>query len=243
MAVTNSLNINDDGLQDFDSTTGQFDATALTTKGDLLGYTGSAYQRFPIGTDGYVLKADSSQAVGWRWACPAFEFIDSQTASSSTTIEFTGFADSSCYCAYKIVWIGASTTGGTRDLNMRFSIDNGSSWLSSNYSYARESARDDGTLVNRYSSSDSVLNLASHSGDSSLIWRNGEAFLYNSSDPSTYLSQGITFTETGVSGNAQFFTARGVGLHPTTSEINGIQFLQNTGTITNGTFYLYGMLR
>jgi hypothetical protein len=39
----------------------------LTTKGDLYGY-GTTNARIPVGTDGYVLTADSTQAVGLKWA-------------------------------------------------------------------------------------------------------------------------------------------------------------------------------
>lgn len=42
-------------------------ASPLTTKGDVFGYS-SANARVPVGADGTVLTADSSQALGVRWA-------------------------------------------------------------------------------------------------------------------------------------------------------------------------------
>jgi len=39
----------------------------LTTKGDLQGFT-TVPARVPVGTDGYVLKADSTQTTGVKWA-------------------------------------------------------------------------------------------------------------------------------------------------------------------------------
>ena len=45
--------------------------TPLTTKGDLLGYD-IAPDRVPVGTDGYVLTADSTQALGVKWAASTF---------------------------------------------------------------------------------------------------------------------------------------------------------------------------
>lgn len=42
----------------------------LTTKGDILGYS-TLNARVPIGTDTQVLTADSSQALGLKWATPA----------------------------------------------------------------------------------------------------------------------------------------------------------------------------
>lgn len=42
-------------------------ASPLTTKGDVWGYD-SADNRIPIGTNGYVLTADSTQTLGLKWA-------------------------------------------------------------------------------------------------------------------------------------------------------------------------------
>jgi hypothetical protein len=42
-------------------------ASPLTTKGDLWGYS-TVDARIPIGTNGYVLTADSAQTLGLKWA-------------------------------------------------------------------------------------------------------------------------------------------------------------------------------
>jgi hypothetical protein len=46
------------------------DQTPLTTKGDLFGFD-TADARIPIGTNGHVLTADSTQSLGLKWAAPA----------------------------------------------------------------------------------------------------------------------------------------------------------------------------
>lgn len=43
----------------------------LTTKGDIYVYDGSALQRLGVGTNNYVLTADSAQATGLKWAALA----------------------------------------------------------------------------------------------------------------------------------------------------------------------------
>ena len=49
--------------------TNAFDALSpLTTKGDLVVHDGTNNIRVPIGTNGYVLTADSTQASGLKWA-------------------------------------------------------------------------------------------------------------------------------------------------------------------------------
>lgn len=39
----------------------------LTTKGDILGYTGTNNARHAVGTNGQVITADSTQTDGWKW--------------------------------------------------------------------------------------------------------------------------------------------------------------------------------
>jgi len=242
--TNNPLNITDDGLQDFESTTGDFTAIDLTTKGDLLAYTGTAYQRLPISTDGYVLKADSDVDVGLRWSCTGFEFIETQEASSSSTIEFNNFADAECYSVYKLVWKNVRRNAGELSFRLRFSIDNGVTWLTTNYKHMHESIRDvDGVHSFPYSASASYIEINSHTGDTSNLSFNGEAYFFTSATPSTTLKQGITFTSTNFGPtNSQFVNSRGYGLNTTNSTVDGFQFLMDSGTITSGTFSLYGVL-
>lgn len=42
----------------------------LTTKGDVIGFDGNINVRVPVGTDGYVLTADSTTDSGLKWATP-----------------------------------------------------------------------------------------------------------------------------------------------------------------------------
>lgn len=245
MGTTNPLNINDSGLIDFNSSTGVFTSTDLTTKGDLLGYTGSAHQRFAVGTDGYVLKADDTQSVGWRWACAGYEYISSASASSSTSIEFTDFQDSDCYNAYKVVYHDVRIDSGTFNYSLQVSIDNGLSWLNSGYSYCRNSIRDDtNDEVFPYSASDTYWQLqAAVSASSYFYGFTGEFFLFSSPDPVNNLNQGfVTSSSLTIKSNASL-TSRGWGLHTTSSPINGLKFYFDSTVMISGEFYLYGMLK
>ena len=46
-------------------------ASTMTTKGDLLVTTGSAFNRLAVGTNGFVLTADSTATNGVAWAVAA----------------------------------------------------------------------------------------------------------------------------------------------------------------------------
>lgn len=62
-------------------------SSPLTTKGDLYTYdTGNA--RLPVGTDGFVLTADSGEATGLKWAAPAATGITSLNGLTAATQTF-----------------------------------------------------------------------------------------------------------------------------------------------------------
>lgn len=54
-------------------------SSPLTTKGDVWGFS-SVDARIPIGADGNVLTADSSQTLGLKWAVPS---------AAAATIDYT----------------------------------------------------------------------------------------------------------------------------------------------------------
>lgn len=59
----------------------------LTTKGDSVGYSTLAV-RVPVGTNGQVKMADSTQAVGWKWA-DAPGGVSACAATGTTTLTCT----------------------------------------------------------------------------------------------------------------------------------------------------------
>ena len=85
-------------------------ATAIDAKGDLIAGTGAdAFARLAVGTDGYILTADSTQSTGIKWAAvtgssgPAFSatMATEQTVTSNTwtkiAVSTENFDTDSCY--------------------------------------------------------------------------------------------------------------------------------------------------
>jgi Concanavalin A-like lectin/glucanases superfamily len=65
----------------------------VTTKGDLFGFD-TAPDRIPVGTNGTVLTADSTQTLGLKWAAPAASGITvtdgSNTVTGATSLTLVG---------------------------------------------------------------------------------------------------------------------------------------------------------
>lgn len=65
----------------------------VTTKGDLLPYTGSTFGVLPVGTNGHVLTANSATATGLEWVAAAgggtFASTYSTTTPASNTVTYT----------------------------------------------------------------------------------------------------------------------------------------------------------
>jgi hypothetical protein len=77
-------------------------SSPLTTKGDIFTFSTLA-ARLPVGTNNYVLTADSAEATGLKWAAAAgggkvlqvvFASYATETVSSSTTLADTGLTAS-----------------------------------------------------------------------------------------------------------------------------------------------------
>jgi hypothetical protein len=71
------------------------DQTPLTTKGDLFGFD-TADARIPIGTNGHILTADSTQSLGLKWAAPAagggMTLLSTTTLSGSSSVTVSGIS-------------------------------------------------------------------------------------------------------------------------------------------------------
>jgi hypothetical protein len=66
------------------------DQTPLTTKGDLFGFD-TADARIPVGTNGHILTADSTQSLGVKWAAPsAGGFVGAQLTKNANQSVATG---------------------------------------------------------------------------------------------------------------------------------------------------------
>ena len=174
--------------------------------------------------------------------------LQTQTASSSSTITFSSTYITSTYNRYIITMdsLNCSSDGG--NITADISINNGSSYLSSvaNYLWIRGYSNTGGNAdvwkANMGDAASSIFILGSGigAGTTAPETYSGTLTLLNTNSGKGKLIQ----VDGQFLGNGGQLVRQEVNMaHSSTSAINNIKFAPNTGTITNGTFCLYGVIK
>jgi hypothetical protein len=116
-------------------------ALPLTTKGDLFGYS-TTNARIPVGADATILTADSTQALGVKWAAPAsgggMTLLSTTTLTGSSNITISSINQS--YTNLMLSIYGVSFTSAESTVYVRVNGNStghyGSGALSTNTSTA-----------------------------------------------------------------------------------------------------------
>ena len=178
----------------------------------------------------------------------ALTLLETQTASSSSTISFTSNIDST-YDAYLIKIINAHPSVDDSRLTYQGSTDSGSSFgvTATTTAFRAFNYEDDSNRGLGYQTSADLAQSTSFqrigilaSGGDNDECCSGELYLYNPSS-TTFVKHFMTrMAETGAEPRAvDGFSA---GYFNTTSAINGIQFkFDNSSNIDDGVFKLYGI--
>jgi hypothetical protein len=168
---------------------------------------------------------------------PSFVKISSQTASSSSSIDFTGLSTS--YRDFILEISNLVPATDTADLYMRTSTDNGSTYDSgaSAYQWSRMSVSSGGTTSGAGSTGDSKIVLATNTGNSTRECVSGTITIHN---PQGTTGTHITWENTIYSATPTFFTTRGGAFRDASADVDAIRIIMSSGNISSGTFTLYG---
>ena len=165
------------------------------------------------------------------------ELIETQTVTSSTSaIDFTNLGN------YNVHFLTLNNIGGTDNnfsLQIRFSTDNGSSFVSTGYQYAQLLLDTNGSGFESKSTNDigifPIANLTLNQTGG------GYMYLYNLLDSSKYsFTTNQSMYETSGTGNV-FRSWFGSGVLPTATTHNAFRLIFNTGNIANLQASLYGI--
>lgn len=162
--------------------------------------------------------------------------IATATPSGSSVADFTGL--SSTYAAYCFVFDLHPSTA--TDIGVRFSTDNGSSFVASSYTYVNSVVAPGSTSVLTERSTAATLMRISHAApfNSAAYGVRGVLYFNNPSDATRFpriYGQGMS-----LSTSSDFNQVNFGGVRPTAAAINAIRFLASTGNIT-GTITMYGL--
>jgi hypothetical protein len=191
------------------------------------------------GTSGQVLTSNGADAA------PSFEdaaestwvLLSTQTASASSTVDFTSLIDST-YKNYKFIFSSVVASNDTVRLEFATSTNNGSSFLTGVSDHVIASPASS-TYDGSFSSNEDELRLIENTGTGTGEGVSGELTLFDPSNTSIYKNASWLCSVFNASGVAQL--AVGAGVVKTTTAVNAARFQFSAGTITSGTFKLYGI--
>lgn len=229
---------------DDDRDTGMYRAAA-----NIIGFATNGTERFRVadsgqlgigganyGTSGQVLTSGgASAAPSWANASAgAWKLISTQTASASSTIDFTGLSG---YSRLRLTAQNITASSVTSDQYLRISSDNGATFLATT-TYQNECAFATSLTGTGWqqSSNDSQFSLHSISGNT-YTGMAYEFIISNFNIAQRTQLYGWSMKSSS-SPKKHVFMSYQDGL----TAMNAIRILQSTGTITTGTFILEGIV-
>jgi hypothetical protein len=202
-------------------------AVTFTDGGVLIGNATGAVQVTTAGTAGQVLTSNGA-GVDPSFKAPGVGstvYLETLTASNSASLASTT-ALTSTYNAYMFIFdnIVPATTGA--NFLCQFSINAGSSYLSTNYS-----PNTDAVYVVASPGIDNTTSLGGASGQMLLSNPNSATRPKMASGSVGYYQNGVSVASRSIAGSY-------VGA---TTAVNAIRFLMGSGNITSGSIYIYGI--
>ena len=170
-------------------------------------------------------------------------FLSHTTLSSAAaSVEFTSGIDST-YDAYKFIISGARPVTDNQDMNIFFSVDAGSNYLTSNNMYVFTSVDTGSGVGSDNSGSAGDIRLSGDNvGNASDESFNSEIVLYNPSN--TTFHKNVSFQSAYFEKNANGVFAVGMGTNTgSVAAVTGIKFQFTSGNIAEGSFTMYGIAK
>jgi hypothetical protein len=214
-------------------------ASTHTANNVLLGNGTSAFQVIAPGSDGQVLTSTGSTWQSETAAAAGLVFISSATISSDATINFTGI--DSTYDTYLFDLSAVRCATDSVYLQMLFSTDGGSSYLTSSYAYGLF-RMNEGGYGQDYSSSDSSIHLTADDvlvGNATAEHLNGWIRLHDPSSSGRKTTINAEMNTLGTSAEVTWSNCG--GMHDTAQDTDAVRFKFSSGNLASGTIRMYGV--
>lgn len=224
-----------------------FPSILLTEQGSAPTSPAASHQRLYIRTSDHTLVTVNSSGtvtpVGSGASAGALIFLESHTASSSATLDFTTFI-SATYDDYVFRLVNVLPATNGVGLYMRMgtgagpSFDSGTNYASTDYRWVPGGAAQSGVssgatqiVLTNYNATDTVLNTANNAGVSGTV---------NLSDPQSSVYKNVEgqtgWWNTGSVIEGTVFH----GTYLSTTAVTGVRFLFSSGNIASGVIRVYG---
>lgn len=210
----------------------------LTTKGDLYTYS-TADARLPVGTNDYVLTADSTTATGLKWAAPASGGGLTLINTGGTALSGSSTSVSSIPGTYKNLFVVidkayVSSDADNPGLAIRFNSDTGS-----NYTYQTVNSINN-TITGRGDATNTEFEISARISDQNTDIKKTFAQLtirrYTNTD-----GVGFSSFANGFNNAEQPTCTIGSGSYDGTAAITSISIRPTgSGTFSGGTIFVYG---
>ena len=219
-------------------------SSPLTTKGDLWGYN-TTDARVPVGTDGQLLKADSTNALGVSWTTLSnggLTLISETVASGLSSLSLSSIPQT--YKQILLVWNGVYTSDGATGFNLRLNNDSGGNYGTITWGGQPSFYYDKGinTVV-----APNVLSPFGFNSNSTTYTNTAQGNLlidnYASTSKNKMMYGSWSFLRTD---DGTFRVQNYLGVYSSTSGIASLDIFRSTGTgtfsnLTNTSIRLYGI--
>jgi hypothetical protein len=216
--------------------------SATPTAGGIVYGTGTVQAVTAAGTSGQFLQSNGASAPSWVAASSgALTLLSTVTASSSSTVDIeTTF--NSTYDTYLIVANAIKPSNDGSGLYCRLKI--GGSYLTAGYKYyVFQNITDSATVNIENSNSSAQIALGGTTSNDASV--SGANFIMRVYNPSSSVASLVDWKGNNACyGNRTAFqNMDGFGGQSTAGVLTGVRFLFNVGTVSSGSFRLYGIAK
>jgi hypothetical protein len=219
------------------------DFIGSAAQGDILYRGASAWARLAAGTSGQYLKTNGAGAnPAWADVSSGLAYLSTQTASTSAHLNFTSLI-TSAYDVYVFFLIDIRPASDGDRLKVRTSSDNGSTYDSAGYPFALRHTKMDSTPAGAdvgNTGADGVFLLPSALGIGNAAAEGLQGIVTLINPLGTTIKKGINFETTFINETAVSYMTKGAGYSPSTSDVDAVRFIMDSGNITSGKIIMCG---